>query len=395
MQARRDDPVAARYRFLRDACERQRASLAGVSDLRGTVLCVDTTHAGGIAGGRHGDLVAHPDLSGEDGSRDDRADAAQRETPIDGEPESAPRAAAQSTPGRRLRVQKSPQLANALSSDVRNAEYRRLRKRRRSEQGADFTLARVAPCGIAAIDLRQCDRAFADIEQAHDVQMLDGLRHHAVVRSDDEEHEVDAGRAGDHMVDEFLVTRDIDEAEHAAGIERLVRITQLDRDAARLLFLQPIGIDARQRLHERGLAVIDVACGADDHGAKVNRSSWPMKPASSSRQRRSMRNAPSLTRPTTGTGNPRNADSKAAKRPPSPRPGFAGRIAMHALGNVSTGSAPLPIWLAQGSTVTLARAPIAHSIGGRTRSASMRISGSGRVSNRSVVRRSTRRSGAR
>ena len=43
-----------------------------------------------------------------------------------------------------------------------------------------------------------------------------------------------------------------------------VREAELDRDAARLLFLQAIGIDAGQRLDQRALAVIDVAGGADD-----------------------------------------------------------------------------------------------------------------------------------
>ena len=31
--------------------------------------------------------------------------------------------------------------------------------------------------------------------------------------------------------------------------------------------VQAVGIDAGQRAHQRGLAVIDVAGGADDHGA--------------------------------------------------------------------------------------------------------------------------------
>ena len=49
-----------------------------------------------------------------------------------------------------------------------------------------------------------------------------------------------------------------------------VREPEVDRDAARLFFLQPIGIGAGQRLDERALAVIDVAGRADDersHGS--------------------------------------------------------------------------------------------------------------------------------
>ena len=39
---------------------------------------------------------------------------------------------------------------------------------------------------------------------------------------------------------------------------------EIDRDAARLLFLQPIGIDPGQRAHQRALAVVDVPRRADD-----------------------------------------------------------------------------------------------------------------------------------
>jgi hypothetical protein len=48
----------------------------------------------------------------------------------------------------------------------------------------------------------------------------------------------------------------------AAGVE--VREAEIDRDAALALLLQPIGVDAGQRLDERRLAVVDVAGGADD-----------------------------------------------------------------------------------------------------------------------------------
>ena len=42
---------------------------------------------------------------------------------------------------------------------------------------------------------------------------------------------------------------------------------EIDGDAARLLLLQAVGIDAGQRLHQRRLAVVDMARGADDHGS--------------------------------------------------------------------------------------------------------------------------------
>ena len=47
---------------------------------------------------------------------------------------------------------------------------------------------------------------------------------------------------------------------------RQIGEAEVDRDAARLLLLQAVGVDAGQRAHQRGLAVVDVAGGADDHG---------------------------------------------------------------------------------------------------------------------------------
>ena len=47
---------------------------------------------------------------------------------------------------------------------------------------------------------------------------------------------------------------------------------EVDRDAARLLFRQAVGIGARQRLDERALAVIDVTGGGDDE--MVGRRPW-------------------------------------------------------------------------------------------------------------------------
>ena len=55
---------------------------------------------------------------------------------------------------------------------------------------------------VGEIGLRHRDDAVLDAEQIDDRQMLERLRHDAVVGRDDEEHEVDAGGAGQHVVDE-------------------------------------------------------------------------------------------------------------------------------------------------------------------------------------------------
>ena len=51
--------------------------------------------------------------------------------------------------------------------------------------------------------------------------------------------------------------------------QRERREAELDRDAARLLLRQAVGVDAGQRAHERGLAVVDVSGGAEHVGASA------------------------------------------------------------------------------------------------------------------------------
>ena len=121
--------------------------------------------------------------------------------------------------------------------------------------------------GGTQIRLGQRDDAALNAEQIDDGKVLARLRHDAVVGRDHQQHEIDAGRPGQHVVDEFLVAGHVDEAEHRAVRRRQIGKAEIDGNAARFFFLQAVGIDAGERAHQRGLAVIDVAGGADDHGA--------------------------------------------------------------------------------------------------------------------------------
>ena len=94
--------------------------------------------------------------------------------------------------------------------------------------------------------------------------MLARLRHRPVVGRHHEHDMVNAGGAGEHVADQLFVARHIDEAEHAAVCRCFVRKAQVDRDAARFFFLQPVGVDAGERLDQRGFAMVDMPCGADD-----------------------------------------------------------------------------------------------------------------------------------
>ena len=95
--------------------------------------------------------------------------------------------------------------------------------------------------------------------------MLARLRHDALVGGDHEQHQVHAAHAGQHVLHESFMTRHIDQAHAHSGRRDQRREAQVNRDPALLLLGQPVGVHAGQPADERGLAMINVAGGAD-HG---------------------------------------------------------------------------------------------------------------------------------
>ncbi|MPN09882.1 hypothetical protein SDC9_157175 [bioreactor metagenome] len=75
------------------------------------------------------------------------------------------------------------------------------------------------------------------------MQYKTGLRHGAVVGGDDEQCEVDAGGTGEHVVDQLFMAGNVDKAERATCRQRGVGIAEVERDAACLLFLEPVAVD--------------------------------------------------------------------------------------------------------------------------------------------------------
>src|SRR5262249_12044411 len=93
--------------------------------------------------------------------------------------------------------------------------------------------------------------------------MLARLWHDRIVRSDDQDREVDARGPGQHVLDEPLMAWHIDDAETVfAQVE--ARKADVYSNAPLFFLRQPIAINACERLDERGLAVIDVPGSAED-----------------------------------------------------------------------------------------------------------------------------------
>src|SRR5262245_13920006 len=94
--------------------------------------------------------------------------------------------------------------------------------------------------------------------------MLSGLGHDAFVCRDYQHDEVDAAGAREHVLDEPLMTGNVDKREVEVS-DTKVGETEVDRDDARLFFLQTVGISTRERPNQRALPMIDVpGCSNDD-----------------------------------------------------------------------------------------------------------------------------------
>ena len=120
--------------------------------------------------------------------------------------------------------------------------------------------------GIGPVDL---------VDRDHDrhpgrlgvIDRFDGLRHHAVVGGDHEDHDVGhLGAAGAHLGEGGVAGR-VDEGHRPAGADVHLIGADMLRDAAGLVGRD---IGAAQRVQERGLAVVDVAHDGDHGRARLD-----------------------------------------------------------------------------------------------------------------------------
>src|SRR4051794_26783716 len=175
----------------------------------------------------------------------------------------------------------------------------------------------------------------------------------------------------------------VDKAEFSAVRQYRVGKAEIDGQSAPLLLGQPVGIDPGQGAHQRGLAMVDMPRGRQDHARKAE--SWAMNSVSSSRQRRSSTTRPLSMRPITGTGKRRRRRASFSGADPERSSGVS---ASPALGNSDTGNAPLPIWLLVSIRDTVARPSRAFASTGSIRRANAWISARDRVSRRKAGNRS-------
>jgi ceramide glucosyltransferase len=245
-----------------DIGEVEGGALAGDGVVRFHSMNLDAAHAQTPAGRIDFDLLFFTNGAGDQRPGDDRAEAFDREHAIDGQAEVTGGIAIGSRrAGTRERL---PELFEASSGDRAHGHDGSLFKERTRHELGGFEPDEVEEVGVDHVGLGEGDDAARNAEQPADVEVLAGLRLDGFIGGDDEEYEIDAADTREHVFHEALMARNIDEAETEGWSELEVGEAKIDGDAAALFFLEAVGVDAGERFHQRGLAVVDVACGSDD-----------------------------------------------------------------------------------------------------------------------------------
>ncbi len=154
-----------------------------------------------------------------------------------------------------------PELIEALSGHRRRSHDGRAFQKGPLDQRSDILFDQVDPRGVDEIALGHDDHSSGKAEQPEDFEVFPSLGHDRVISGDDEHGEVKARCACEHVPDESLVTRYVDQCQ-AEAAQLQGREAQIDGDPPLFLGRQAVGVDTRERAHESRLAVVDVACRA-------------------------------------------------------------------------------------------------------------------------------------
>src|SRR3984885_2091270 len=167
---------------------------------------LDRAYAYLVAGRQYAELVADADLSAHRSAGDDDAVALDDEGAIEWQAEDAGGAAG--LEAIELADYFGAQLLEAGAGGRRDLDDGCAGEGGAVGQQFDFVAHVAEAGGVGEVGLGDHEDAATRAEQMEDVEMLLGLRHHAVVGRDGEEHEVDAVGAGEHVADEGVVAGD-------------------------------------------------------------------------------------------------------------------------------------------------------------------------------------------
>ena len=147
--------------------------------------------------------IVHAEPPGHERPGHDGAEALDGEDAIDRQPRELVGAARRHL-GRQV-AQRDAERVQPLPGPRRHRHDRATLEERAADERRNVVAHQLQPVRLDQVGLGEHDQAAADLEQRADREMLARLRHHPLVRRDDEHRDVDAADPGQHVLDEPLV----------------------------------------------------------------------------------------------------------------------------------------------------------------------------------------------
>jgi hypothetical protein len=169
--------------------------------------------------------------------------------------------------GRELLMQRAFQHVHILARNDGNRKDRRV-FRDRPDKLLGYATAGFGGRVRTQVDLRNDDEHAAGVEKLQNRKMLERLRHDAFIGVHDEQQQLHARGAREHVVQEALVAGHVHDAALDSVLEAQVCEPEIERHAALVLFDPAIGVRSGEGRDERGLPMVDVSGRSNNvHGA--------------------------------------------------------------------------------------------------------------------------------
>ncbi|MNN47906.1 hypothetical protein D3C81_1623500 [compost metagenome] len=129
------------------------------------------------------------------------------------------------------------QAFDAFAGDARHCNQRCIGIGAGGQQGANLLVYGFDPGAIDPVTFVDRNDCPGNAQQFDNRQMLAGLRHHPIIGSHHQQHQINALGASQHVVSEAFMTGHVDETGQARSrLQRRIEITEVDGHAAFAFF---------------------------------------------------------------------------------------------------------------------------------------------------------------
>jgi len=150
------------------------------------------------------DFLFYADRAGDQGSGDDAAESAHGECAVNGKAEVARGVLFGHGCGELAKL--FAQFGESGAGDGADGDNRRIFQKRTADKFVHFETHQLEDIPVDEVGLGEDDDSSADTEQAADIEVLARLRLDGFVGGDDEQHQIDAADAGQHIFYEPFVS---------------------------------------------------------------------------------------------------------------------------------------------------------------------------------------------